>query len=441
MSNLQTADHPLRRRFEQRSKDEGPRQAVLIIHGIGEQRPNDTLRSFVTGLLGADQAFAKPDRISDTLELYRLAVPRTPNRPVSTDFYELYWAHRMEGTTWSHVTAWMRVLLLRWPWDVPSRLRTVWTSVWLLLIAAAVVIAIRWPGATIAVGYGVFGALAIWVLRAAVGSFGLHYVGDAARYLSATAPNIKVRHAIRQSALEVLRGLHANPHHPTQHYDRIVVVGHSLGSVIAYDALKYLWQEWHSYPGEVASESDLQQPVWQRMRDLIDTRKADADQDYRSMQRVLWDEQRRLGIRWKVTDFVTLGSPLAHAEFLLARNRADLENRKKDRELPTCPPQPEDPRDSGLLLKTARFRGSGREVRVLHHAALFACTPWTNLYYPSDLVGGPLAPQLGAQIKDVELKSPRVFGVAWPTSHVRVPGTGLRTRRSSTCAKPLVLER
>src|SRR5262249_35906130 len=38
--------------------------------------------------------------------------------------------------------------------------------------------------------------------------------------------------------------------------------------------------------------------------------------------------------RWLITDFVTLGSPLAHAEFLIAASADDLAKRKFERELP-----------------------------------------------------------------------------------------------------------
>jgi len=39
------------------------RQAVVLIHGIGEQRPMDTLRSFVSGL-GFKTYHSRPDRLS-----------------------------------------------------------------------------------------------------------------------------------------------------------------------------------------------------------------------------------------------------------------------------------------------------------------------------------------------------------------------------------------
>src|SRR5262245_743156 len=99
------------------------RQAVVIIHGIGEQRPMETLRAFVVGALRVKNkealdkfVFSKPDRIDDTLELRRLSavtkefVKESDESPLEekcdTDFYEMYWQHLMLDTTWSSVLAW-----------------------------------------------------------------------------------------------------------------------------------------------------------------------------------------------------------------------------------------------------------------------------------------------------------------------------------------------
>jgi hypothetical protein len=401
------------------------RQAVVLIHGIGEERPMDTLRSFVRGVAGAGYQFlGKPDRVSDSVELYRLSAHEQSDIP-RTDFYEFYWAHLMEGTTWAHVTAWLRVLMVRSPSHVPVRLQGYWWSLWVALGVAAAAAWIFFPGSTAAISLGLLGWAGAWLLRAVAGTFGLHYVGDAARYLSPAPGNIRVRHAIRTEALNLLRGLHENPHHPTQHYDRIVVVGHSLGSVIAYDALRYLWQEVHSYPGRLLpvgddgrqiqpSAIDLQQPELVAAEGVIAAGEI-STAEYLQQQRALWDEQRRLGIAWKVTDLVTLGSPLTYAEFLMADGREDLTRRQHDREYPMCPPQPKDQRDGGLLCKHAAMGDRDVTLRVLHHAALFACTRWTNLYYASDIIGGPVAPQFGRHVVDCELVSP----TSAPTSHVR----------------------
>ena len=45
----------------------------------------------------------------------------------------------MKETKISHVSAWVRVLLLRWPWKVPSQLRAVWSMLMALLLLALLV--------------------------------------------------------------------------------------------------------------------------------------------------------------------------------------------------------------------------------------------------------------------------------------------------------------
>lgn len=85
------------------------RVAVVLIHGIGDQHPMNTLRDFINGLYpskrGETRVFSKPDRISDVLDLRRMAAgPDVTGN--STDFYELYWAHLMQGSTLAHVGDW-----------------------------------------------------------------------------------------------------------------------------------------------------------------------------------------------------------------------------------------------------------------------------------------------------------------------------------------------
>ena len=103
------------------------RQAVVIIHGICDQQPMSTLRGLIDSLIKnasgrTPRYYSKPDRISDTLELRRIHVGASVAGR-QTDFYELYWAHLMTGTTLQHVADWFFVLLRR-PWrSVPPRLR------------------------------------------------------------------------------------------------------------------------------------------------------------------------------------------------------------------------------------------------------------------------------------------------------------------------------
>jgi hypothetical protein len=121
---------------------------------------------------------------------------------------------------------------------------------------------------------------------------------------------------------------------------------------------------------------------------------------------------------WRVTDFVTLGSPLAHAAVLLAKDASELAAKQQAREFPTAPPVTETITRQGRPLTRFSFEPDGKPAnpfRVAHHAAVFAATRWTNLYFPcklivwGDVVGGPLASWFGAGIKDVAVKT----GLRW----------------------------
>ena len=116
-----------------------------------------------------------------------------------------------------------------------------------------------------------------------------------------------------------------------------VFVGHSLGSVIAYDILKHVWEECHE---------DYRLPKKSKQTALAEVEKIGAAlddgsteftlNDYMDAQIEAWKELRGLGLPWLVTDLVTLGSPLAHAAMLLASGEADLRARTKLRHPPCC---------------------------------------------------------------------------------------------------------
>jgi len=95
-------------------------QAVVVIHGMGEQIPMDTIKGFVgavwqkddiitaNGLPDPAEVWSKPDARTGSLELRRIttresivSLPQFPNG-VRTDFYELYWADLIGGATWIH---------------------------------------------------------------------------------------------------------------------------------------------------------------------------------------------------------------------------------------------------------------------------------------------------------------------------------------------------
>ncbi|MEP3427410.1 MAG: hypothetical protein ABJN98_01920 [Roseibium sp.] len=124
---------------------------------------------------------------------------------------------------------------------------------------------------------------------------------------------------------------------------------------------------------------------------------------FQKQQAAALAEARDQGAPWKITDFVTLGSPLTHAEFLMAESLEDLRGRQDRRNLPTCPPALEYDATTKLHHFTYSSRLNRKAIgpRTPHHAAAFAFTRWTNLYSPEkfivtgDLISGPLGEAFG----------------------------------------------
>jgi hypothetical protein len=388
------------------------RQAVLLIHGIGEQRPMASLREFVDAVWVQDRAvqrpgpnagafWSKPYTLSENFELRRLTTGenRAGHR---TDFFEFYWAHLMHGTRLGHVLAWAATLMLRAPRRVPADLRGAWALLWgLVLLGAAggLSFALARPHVPGWLSLLLTGA----VLPAAYG-VARNIIGDAARYLHVAPANVQRRHEIRSAGLQVLKSLHE------QGYERIVVVGHSLGAVIGYDILSHAWAAWHTEDtGEGVKNFEVTHALEHLAAEVEDGVPLAMD-ELRTGQAACLDELRGNGTSWRVSDFVTLGSPLAHAAVLLAKDAQDLAQRFEQRELPTCPPALERSTVAGQAVRRFTYRDGERRT-LLHQAAVFAPTRWTNLYFPArwivggDLVGGPAAPVFGPGVLDVAVKT------------------------------------
>src|SRR6516164_11651685 len=123
-------------------------QAVVVIHGMGEQRPMDTIKAFVKAVWETDkvitandlphpsQVWSKPDVRTGSLELRRITTRESiasasfPHG-VRTDFYELYWADLTAGATWQALKAWVSGLLFRPLRRVPPGVRLAWLVLWL----------------------------------------------------------------------------------------------------------------------------------------------------------------------------------------------------------------------------------------------------------------------------------------------------------------------
>lgn len=256
-----------------------------------------------------------------------------------------------------------------------------------------------------------FVILAVYFLMHA--AFLQPYLGDAARYFRNSPANVMVRRAIRKDAVDTLDQLHRS-----RDYDRIVVVAHSLGSVVAYDMLR-------AYYSRVARQLPVRATPAFTALDAgglgCDDSRMQSRQlvrDYAAASTMLSDAKRPVGYTladakeidaWLVTDFVTLGAALTHARYLMSNQDdgkgidAEFENHIREREFPLCPPYKDG--NDGLL----SFTNAGS--RYMHHGGLFGFTRWTNLYFPivnifwGDAIGGPIAPVFGACVKDVPVST------------------------------------
>jgi len=457
--------------------------AVVVIHGMGEQRPMETLRGFVETLWERDaslfdgldtpkdhangETWSKPDRVSGSSELRRITTARArkPGSPgirgVRVDFFELHWADLTADSTWNDFRVWFTRLLLRNPFgcEIPLRVLFVWLLLWLITIAVvlsglstalskipvlkdfALLSFLNWDG------WG-WVTVALLVVGATTKAFLTEYFGDVARYVSATPRNIKVRQSARERGLKLLRQLH-----DSGEYCRVVVVGHSLGSILAHDLVALAWADAANQIKfadnsptlkaindceaaglallKARDEQAIPKPDVQRY-DTGCVCKKDASQispdfadrlaAHRLAQRVLFDALREEIVTedgkdrsaWLISDLVTVGSPLAHASFLVARNACELRVMTRAREILRSPPVYETKKGSTQAVFTFR-PSTDPTVTQLHHAAALAPVRWTNLhdvtgpwlFLQGDMISGPITQDYGPGATDLQVQPKR----------------------------------
>jgi hypothetical protein len=297
------------------------------------------------------------------------------------------------------------------------------------------------------IGYLVFFGLLSWV-------FLVPYVGDAACYLRDAPDNIEARSKIRALGLSILDDLHRQTSNGSTapRYDRIVVVAHSLGSVIAYDVMRAFFVK------QVA-KVDVSPPLATALAEIDGLAKAaiapaalkvehagdslswalagapaataKTSIDFRRMQKDAFKgflaharpRQATPGepdaAPWRISDLVTAGSPLTHAVLLLTEGgkAAELEAKVQSREFPVAPPAWSNDEDGRVLYGSTR--------RKIQHSALFALTAWTNLYFSQkavvngDFIGGPISPDLSPGTCNVPLTTSLKAGLFNHTDYWR----------------------
>ncbi|CAG0964158.1 MAG: hypothetical protein F9K19_25800 [Rhizobiaceae bacterium] len=486
------------------------KQAVVIVHGMGEQKPLETLRGFVETVWGAapvprdepspDDVWLVPDMRAGLKELARVTTRRNKDG-IATDFYELYWSDLLVGNTMAQINAWVRGLLLRWPHQVPRESFALWLVLWVLvgvivalaayvgltgsltelwkLISEAEAIQNRWTAAaSVVAGVVLFlllrrwlaSALVAWtnadrvfpgiwaettprqasasttlswiaailvpaavglafycwfpwsvlatpkawalivaaLIAAALSAWVVPVFGDVARYVRTSPDAVSARSQIRERGVELLRALHGPTGGAADRrydygdetgYERIVVVGHSLGSIVAYDVLRLFWEERGPTSRNPAKDEALARlratDGYCRSAAAKGTFDAAAFRVQQGKLAAILAEQPGT---WRISDFITLGSPLTHAEFLVSRDRAAFEERKAERLFPTCPPMLEPGKLPSFLYSNLQYA---------HHAAMFSAMRWTNIHDPGampflgDFISGPCRPNFGPGIVDV----------------------------------------
>lgn len=381
------------------------RVAVVVVHGMGEQRPMETLRGLATSYASAAspadgprrRSWSVPDRYDCTFELHGFVVEGGDGHP-QVDLYEGYWAAGMQGTKLAHVGRWARQVLVRLPSGISHRVQWLW---WTLLASALTTLAaVVWIALTVDED--------AWWLQVAKAAVGLvlpvvtgalcRSLGDVARYLDSHPDNVGVRFTTRNAIVGLLDKLHESGR-----YERIVVIGHSLGGLVAYDAVRLLWasrtRDWNAAGVDDAA---------------VALRAAELSTGAGTF--AAFDEARGELFRtvnagaaspWLVSDLVTVGSPVAYPTLFLATPKHPLTQLVTEREVPTSPPQPADPVEQAHAEPpTFRYPSKrGEDFWLFHHAALFCLTRWTNVYAGADFVGGPVQ-DLGGAVQNICL-SPR----------------------------------
>ncbi|WP_344050604.1 hypothetical protein [Microbacterium lacus] len=262
-------------------------------------------------------------------------------------------------------------------WDDFARLNALWSGA--ILLAASAVAGI-------------------------VNHFIAGYLADASRYFAPRPPDIDRRNAIRDAGVNLLRNLHKSGD-----YDRVILACHSLGSVIGYDILRLYWDEARKPDPSNATPQPLLAGFDASAKELLRAEPTLAElQKFQELQTQLGKELGRAGVNWLITDFVTFGSPLTHADSLWARSDLEFARKLDEREFPACPPRCDADRRDQTQIRSA-FLNADRRWEP-HAAAVFGPTRWTNLYFPmtwwpgGDLVGGPLAPLFGPGVRDIPVK-------------------------------------
>src|SRR3546814_8122774 len=99
--------------------------------------------------------------------------------------------------------------------------------------------------------------------------------GDAARYFSPDPDNVEARQKIRLAGIQVIEKLTAS-----KAYDRIIVVGHSLGSAIGLDIVSY------GFSRVGANQWEAAHPIGSKAANTLRERSEEHTSELQSLMRI-----------------------------------------------------------------------------------------------------------------------------------------------------------
>lgn len=420
-----------------RAEARAPSTAVVFVHGMREKRPMENLDDFVKTALPPCAAqgeptwefYARPDVVTDSYEAHCYSTrPQQGALDAETgqhhtDIYEYNWPFLSTSKPSAGFGATALRLFLRRPANVPDSLFGMWRRVWIMLLAILLAIPLLFvagyllssdvPGSIVGLISGAvvllfwFGLLR-FVVAVLAGSAVAAPLVSVARYLDASPQSHVSRRAIRGGLVDLLRDLHDGRH------SRIIVVAHGVGAYIAYDALASLWAQ---TPVPKIHSMQTFDDVAGR---LVGDNQSDKELDkFQNAQFTLRQDLRSQGNHWYITDFVTIGAPMALADLVVTRagiysgfKDSDLTHRRELFDalvargvLVRCPP-----RSESLAVEAIDNRRRD-DSGTLGFQSPFAVTRWTNMWFPvirgslhGDWFGGELRALFGPGIRDIPVR-------------------------------------
>lgn len=287
---------PVPHRKELDPLEKGENVAVLVCHGMGQQVRFETLGLVAKAILAAAPVTTDIPQVGlveyegELFARSELALADSSGLQANVHIYEAYWAPLTEGK----VSLWetcnflmdagrlglfysMRGHFERWLFGEMRR-QTIarFTTLklllaWIILLTSFAAIGLwysftllvvgdlcsnywhkmaLWPSVTAALSRadGEF-AFPVWlilgILLLSYREFLIQYVGDVAAYVSdyKVSKFYELRQSIQAVGRKVARLIYAT------NYDRVILMGHSLGSVLAYDTLNAMLNEEAVAPG------------------------------------------------------------------------------------------------------------------------------------------------------------------------------------------------